>query len=193
MANNKAALEAGFKKAKRMIANYLFSESIKLCDALVDDAVNKRGFQSFTGNTITSFACGIYQDGRLDYMVASGENMSKPVHAKVRNGEVVWLDNPYEGKPRSTTGRVDIAYDLSGMETSFRILQGFSPNPRRQYLQQALRLPQVPQPPEWPVPLRRFLPALPPAWQIALPIHRRPLLGSPVCSASHPAISDFHQ
>lgn len=128
MANNKAALEAGFKKAKRMIANYLFSESIKLCDALVDDAVNKRGFQSFTGNTITSFACGIYQDGRLDYIVASGENMSKPVHAKVRNGEVVWLDNPYEGEPRSTTGRVDIAYDLSGMETSFRILQGFSPS-----------------------------------------------------------------
>ena len=128
MANNKAALDNGFKRAKEIIFGHLYDQCIKLCDALVRDALSKRGFQSFTGNTITSFACGIYIDGALSYMVASGENMQAPVHAKIQKGERVYLDNPYEGRPRAVTGKVDIRYDLSGMETSMRILQGLSPN-----------------------------------------------------------------
>lgn len=127
MANNKAALDRGFKKANRIIFGHLYDQSIRLCDALVRDALMKRDFQSFTGNTITSFACGIYVDGSLNYMVASGENMEAPVHAKVQNGQTVYLKNPYEGNPRSTKGKVDIVYDMTGMETSFRILQGLSP------------------------------------------------------------------
>lgn len=124
MANNKAALDNGFKRAKEIIFGHLYNQCIKLCDALVRDALSKRGFQSFTGNTITSFACGIYIDGALSYMVASGENMQAPVHAKIQKGERVYLDNPYEGRPRAVTGKVDIRYDLSGMDTAFAILQG---------------------------------------------------------------------
>ena len=128
MANNKAVLDKGFKKAKEIIFGHLYDQCIRLCDALVVDAVQKRTFQSFTGNTITSFACGIYLDGSLNYVVASGYNMNAPVHAKIQKGETVYLSNPYEGRPRKVTGRVDIAYDLSGMETSIRILQRFSSN-----------------------------------------------------------------
>ena len=125
---NRVALDRGFKRAKQIIFAHLYDESIKFCDALVVDALSQRGFQSFTGNTITSFACGIYVDGSLNYMVASGENMSAPVHAKVEKGETVYLSNPYEGRPRAVTGRVDIQYQMSGMETSFRILQSFTPS-----------------------------------------------------------------
>jgi hypothetical protein len=57
-------------------------------------------------------------------MVASGESMQAPVHAKIQKGERVYLDNPYEGRPRAVTGKVDIRYDLSGMDTAFAILQG---------------------------------------------------------------------
>ena len=128
MANNKAALDKGFKKAKQVIFAHLYGQCIRLCDSLVSDALSKREFQSFTGNTITSFACGIYIDGVLNHVVASGENMSAPVHAKIQKGETVYLSNPYEGRARKVTGRVDIAYDMSGMETSIRILQGFSSN-----------------------------------------------------------------
>ena len=63
MANNKAALDKGFKKAKEIIFGHLYDQCIRLCDALVVDAVQKRTFQSFTGNTITRFACGSYVDG----------------------------------------------------------------------------------------------------------------------------------
>ena len=126
MADNRIALDKGFKKAKQIIFGHLYGQSIKLCDALVNDALNKREFQSFTGNTITSFACGIYIDGTLNYMVASGENMKAPVHAKVQKGELVFLQNPYEGGERAVRGRVDIVYDMTGMETSFRILQSFN-------------------------------------------------------------------
>lgn len=126
--SNKAALDAGFKKAKQIISGHIYDQLIKFCNGLVIDAIAKSNFQSFTGNTITSFACGIYVDGVLEYMVASGEDMNAPVHAKVQYGETVYLANPYEGKPRSTKGKVDIVYNISGMETSFKILQGFSPN-----------------------------------------------------------------
>lgn len=124
--NNKAALDKGFKKAKQLISGHLYDILIRFCNALVIDAMLNREFQSFTGNTITSFACGIYIDGALSYMIASGENMAAPVHAKVGKGETVYLSNPYEGEPRSTTGKVDIAYRMEGMETSFRILKGFN-------------------------------------------------------------------
>lgn len=130
MANNRAALDKGFKKAKQIIFGHLYDQCIRLCDSLVRDALTKREFLSFTGNTITSFACGIYVDGSINYMVASGENMQAPVHAKVQNGQTVFLKNPYEGGPRSTTGKVDIVYDLTGMKTSYRILQGLSPKTR---------------------------------------------------------------
>lgn len=124
MADNKTALNNGFKKAKQIIYGHLFAQCVKLCNELVNDAVNKREFQSFTGNTITSFACGIYEDGKLKHLVASGENMQAPVHAKVQKGELVYLTNPYEGVPRGTIGKVDIVYNMSGMETSYRILEG---------------------------------------------------------------------
>ena len=127
MGNNKVALEMGFKKGKELIFAHLYNQCINFCDALVKDALQKREFQSFTGNTITSFACGIYVDGDLSYVVASGDTMSAPVHAKIKKGETVWLDNPYEGKPRRVTGKVDIAYDLSGLETSLKLLQGIPP------------------------------------------------------------------
>lgn len=125
--SNKAALDAGFKKAKQLIFGHLYNQCISLCDNLVNDALTKREFLSFTGNTITSFACGIYIDGQLNYMVASGDNLSAPVHAKINKGELVFLSNPYEGRPRSVRGKVDIVYNMSGMDTSFKLLQGFSP------------------------------------------------------------------
>ena len=128
MANNKAALDKGFKKAKQIMYGHLYDQCVKLCGELVIDAIIKRNFQSFTGNTVTSFACGIYVDKKLSYMLASGEDMEAPVHAKVEKGELVYLSNPYEGKARSVRGKVDIQYHLSGMETSFRILQGITPS-----------------------------------------------------------------
>ena len=126
--SNKAALDKGFKKAKEIIFAHLYDQCINLCDTLVNDALSKRKFQSFTGNTITSFACGIYIDGALNYLVASGQNMEVPVHAKVQEGELVYLVEPYEGKARSVRGEVGIAYNLSGMETSYRILQSMHPS-----------------------------------------------------------------
>lgn len=127
MANNRAALDKGFKKANQIIFGHLYDQCIKFCNELVIDAIFKAGFKSFTGNTITSFTCGIYLDGALNYMVASGEDMDAPVHAKIQKGELVYLENPYAGEPRSVRGKVDIAYNLSGMETSYRILQSVAP------------------------------------------------------------------
>ena len=126
--SNKVALDMGFKKMKKIISGHIYDCLVKFCDALVTDALGNSGFQSFTGNTITSFACGIYIDGSLSYMVASGETMQAPVHAKVQKGELVFLKNPYEGKPRSVRGRVDIVHDKPGMETSFSILSSMKPS-----------------------------------------------------------------
>lgn len=128
MSNNKAILDKGFKKANQLIFGHLYNQCIRLCEKLIQDALVNREFMSFTGNTITSFACGIYVDGALNYMLASGENMAQPVHAKVQKDEVVYLNTPYEGFSRMVKGAVNIVYDISGMETSFRILRSLKPS-----------------------------------------------------------------
>lgn len=93
---------------------------------LLNDARDgKKGWNSFTGNTITSLAFGLYEHNSLtDIVFVSG--VKPPVHAKIRNGETVYLEDPYEGEARSVTGKVDI-YNDWGNETSVRTLQELRP------------------------------------------------------------------
>ena len=107
MDDNRKVFDAGWKRAQRIINNYLYGLVEHSCANLIDHALKEREFDGFTGNTQTSYACGIYYNGGLMGIVIAGNAMRKPVHVKVRKGERVFLRRPYEGKPRSVIGRVD--------------------------------------------------------------------------------------
>ena len=82
--NNNNLFDAGMKKAGEIVSVFIYDYLVRVCEALVDDAVKKkRGWSNFTGNTITSYACGLYIDGRFSYYYCSGDNMPQPIRAKL--------------------------------------------------------------------------------------------------------------
>lgn len=86
---------------------------------------NKKGWKSFTGNTITSFAFGIYKNGSLtDTIFVDGVN--PPIHRKIYKEESVTLDKPYEGESRTIKGKVDIRHEW-GEQTSIETLRTLRP------------------------------------------------------------------
>nr|DAF05833.1 MAG TPA: hypothetical protein [Caudoviricetes sp.]DAS57009.1 MAG TPA: hypothetical protein [Caudoviricetes sp.] len=126
MEDNRKVFNEGMEKAKQIINNYLYAVIERSCADLIDHALSEREFDGFTGNTQTSYACGIYYNGGLMGMVIAGNTMRKPVHIKVRKGERVYLSKPYEGKARSVIGKVDVDGEL-GADSAVDFLSSYRP------------------------------------------------------------------
>lgn len=125
MDNSKVLID-GMKKAKRIINDYLYAAVERSCVELIDDALKEREFEGFTGNTQTSYACGIYFNGSLMGMVIAGNTMPKPVHVKIKKGKHVSLSNPYEGKARAVVGKVSVD-DKLGADSAADFLSSYRP------------------------------------------------------------------
>lgn len=123
---NRDAFKNALQIALAKVERFTIQRLATFGEMLLDDAKGaKRGWNSFTGNTITSLAFGVYENGSLtDIVFVSG--VKPPVHAKIQNGETLYLENPYEGESRAVTGRVDI-YDAWGDETSVQTLSTLRP------------------------------------------------------------------
>lgn len=125
--SNKAALDNGFKKAKQLISGHIYDQLSISAETLIDHAIANYSSRigPFTGNTITSYACGLYVDGVLSDIKLVGNKMKKPVHIKIKNGEALFLDNPYSGKPRRITGMADIVLGDEGAQSSINFLSNY--------------------------------------------------------------------
>lgn len=115
----------GLQIAKEKMHFVVLRRLAEYGEILLDDAKFKAEYRSFTGNTITSLAFGLYENTVLqDVVFISG--LKAPVHIKVQKGEYVYLEDPYEGEARGVRGKVDIRYD-TGEETSIKALQKVRP------------------------------------------------------------------
>lgn len=122
---NSKTIKAGLKIAKEKIHFVLIGRLAEYGQELLEDARFKAEYQSFTGNTITSLAFGVYERGSLtDVVFISG--LKPPVHAKVKQNQTLWLSHPYEGEGRAVSGKVSIV-DAWGDETSLNTLKGLCP------------------------------------------------------------------
>jgi len=124
MSDNAKTLENGFAKGYRMIEDVLFNSLADAADKLLVRAATNRQFVGFTGNTQTSYACGVYVNGRLEHVSVQQNWGMPPKRMKVRRGQVVYLSNPYEGHPRAVKGAVDIETDY-GLELSLRQIEQY--------------------------------------------------------------------
>lgn len=124
--DNSKVFNEGMRKAKRIINDYLYPAIERSCSKLIDHALKEREYDGFTGNTQTSYACGIYYNGGLMGMVISGNTMRKPVRIKIRKGERVYLSNPYEGKDRTVVGKVDVSGEF-GADSAADFLYSYRP------------------------------------------------------------------
>ena len=132
--DNATTLRKGFEKAYKMIEDVIFQSlwdsAVKLLK-YVGDIHNSgmQGWAGFTGNTQTSYACGIYIDGKLEGIVTQ-DNWHEPTRRrKVELGRTIFLKNPYEGDPRGVTGAVNIV-DNHGLHLSKTFLEKYKA-PRR--------------------------------------------------------------
>lgn len=127
-ADNKSLFDAGMKKAGEIISGFIFDYLVKVCEALVDDAVkSKRGWSNFTGNTITSYACGVYIDGVFSYYYSNEDNMRKPIRVKLTEDEYAYLSPDYDGKNRGLRGTVKTDGDY-GENSSLKFLRAYKPD-----------------------------------------------------------------
>ena len=124
MRDNAKTLENGFAEMQRKIEDALFNSLASAADALLLRVATTRQFIGFTGNTQTSYACGVYVNGKLEHVSVQRNWNSPPMRAKIRRGQVVYLSNPYEGVPRAVKGQVDTETDY-GLDLSIRQLEEY--------------------------------------------------------------------
>ncbi len=127
---NSAELVKAKARMKQAVRKNVYDILAKTCDDLLGDAVKAKEYLGFTGNTQTSYSCGLYLDGVLSYYVNQKMWSRRPVRKKVPKGVRVYLKTPYEGHPRSVTGTADVDSSF-GDETSFRFLQSYKSIPKK--------------------------------------------------------------
>lgn len=105
--SNEVLFDEGMRKAKKLVSGYIFDVLTKCCEDLIQDALdNKSGFRNLTGNTITSYACGLFMNGRFSYFVCSGDSMKQPVRVKLAKGET-FVGVSYDNQNRRFTGTIE--------------------------------------------------------------------------------------
>ncbi|THC82914.1 hypothetical protein E7X23_24385, partial [Bacteroides fragilis] len=86
-------------------------------------------FRNLTGNTITSYACGLFMDGRFSYFVCSGDSMKQPVRVKLTKGET-FVGVSYDNQNRRFTGTIETDKGY-GEASSFDFLKRYKSESRK--------------------------------------------------------------
>lgn len=127
--DNFKTLDKGFSKGLQIIEDTIFNSLADAAEKLLIRVATNRQFIGFTGNTQTSYACGIYVNGNLEHVVVQRNWNTPPLRAKVNKGRFVYLTHPYEGFSRGVTGKVDIE-DPYGQSLALKQIQEYKA-PRR--------------------------------------------------------------
>jgi hypothetical protein len=122
--DNAKVLKDGFAKGLKMIEDTLYKSLSDVAEKLLVRVASNRQFTGFTGNTQTSYACGVYVNGKLISVIFQ-HNWDVPTRRmKVRKGQVVYLAEPYEGGARAVKGQVDIV-ENHGKPLSIRQIEEY--------------------------------------------------------------------
>ena len=124
--------DEGVQMFKAIKNAYFIDKMARICYQLIDDAERKRQVDGFTGNTQPSYSWGFYIDGKLAFVISSGDRLRKPIRLKIQKGKTIYLTRPYEGKARSVSGAVDVD-NLYGQQTSLNFLQSYKGSPKKGY------------------------------------------------------------
>ena len=122
--------DAVFKAAKRRIWDLvwpnLYEALVSLAHELIQSAEFVKGYKNLTGNTLTSYAVGIYKDGALIEIIQNS-NLRPPVRVKLTRGEV-WEDfYDYDGNFRKWFVGIVETDSGWGDETSINFLTSYDP------------------------------------------------------------------
>lgn len=127
--DNTAELARAKKKMKELVSGHVYDMLVKTCDDLLGDAVTSKSYSGFTGNTQTSYTCGLYIDGTFAYYVNQRMWSAEPVRKKIPLGVYVYLKKPYEGRPRGVRGKVNVD-SLYGKDNALQFLKSYKRAPK---------------------------------------------------------------
>jgi len=128
---NKKGWQKLFRKTN---LDHLDKRSVGALTTLGQEAValadHNREFTQWTGNTVSSYMSGIYNNGKVVNILSDLPNI---IHKKIEKGESVFLPHPVEGSPREYVGKVDTTTDY-GTELSERTIAEHKPKSRYEML-----------------------------------------------------------
>lgn len=120
--------QAGIDKAMAIRDKAYMIWLTNLCYKLIIAAENNKEYDNITGNTVTSYACGIYENSKL-IKVVTDISIPPPVRVKLTEGETMPAGSvSYDGYLKTSfTGSVptDQRY---GDDYSWMFLANFRPN-----------------------------------------------------------------
>lgn len=127
MISNADVFDAAKIKIERLLWERLYDALIKFGRWLILDAQMQQEYRNLTGNTLTSYAFGIYRNGMLQDIIFD-TGIKPPIRVKFQKGEIVREFEDYDGNFRDPAGPYPVQTDMGwGDETSITFLTQYEP------------------------------------------------------------------
>lgn len=133
--SNAAALQRGSQMAKGMIARHVLNAIlVPAAKELIQAATQGRVFagHNMTGNTINSYAAGVYVDGTLVHIETSSGNIPHPLRRKLGRGQRFYAGSQrWDGEVQEHTFTAQAGSNgTMEAEQSIAVLQSYKPSPK---------------------------------------------------------------
>lgn len=133
--SNEAALRRGTQMAKDVIARHVLNVMlVPAAKALIRDATQGRISirHNMTGNTVNSYAAGVYVDGKLVWIETSSGSIPHPLRRKLGRGERFFAGSQrWDGEIQEHTFTAKVSTNgTMEAERSIAFLQSYKPSPK---------------------------------------------------------------
>lgn len=110
---NAQTIEKGLNQARQAIMKELANQLDSFGGDIAYSVFEHKPYMGFTGNSQTSYSSQVWIDGVPFAEYSTGDFQRDAIHEKVEFGEALFLEEPYEGDPRTVSGSVDIEHSYS--------------------------------------------------------------------------------
>lgn len=133
--SNAAALRRGSQMAKDIIARHVLNVIlVPAAKELIKDATRGRISigHNMTGNTVNSYAAGVYVDGKLAWIETSSGSIPHPLRRKLGRGERFYAGSQrWDGEIQEHTFTAQVSTNgTMEAERSIAFLQSYKPSPK---------------------------------------------------------------
>lgn len=124
-AENEKVILNGTEKAGKLVHEHIVMQLMDFSDRLIHLAQMEKDYSNLTGNTVTSYMCGIYFRGKLTDVILD-DGIKPPIRVKLTKGER-FHGISYDGRLRDFVGEVatDRGY---GDDFSMKFLAKYKPS-----------------------------------------------------------------
>ena len=127
--DNSAALQKGTAKAKKIMYDHIYLLMTSAAKKLLEDATNGRVFlgHNMTGNTVNSYAVGVYFKGNLVFMMTSSQGIAKPLRRKLGKGQKFYAGSQrWDGETQEHTFAAEVSTNgTTEAERSIAFIQSY--------------------------------------------------------------------